>query len=78
MSAAIYPCETAEDARKAVYSVAFQAMRWLYWYEIADRLRYVAIDAYAIDAALIALQHEGAIERTTAGDGRYIYRVTLN
>lgn len=73
----IYPCESAEDARRAVYSTLFQSMRWNYWYEIADALRYVGIDAWAIDAALVALAHEGAVERMTAGDGRFIYRVTL-
>lgn len=76
-SAVIYPCKGSEDARRAVYGVLFQSMRWNYWYEIADALRYVDINRVGIDRALIQLVERGTVERMVAGDGRYIYRVTL-
>ena len=76
-SSAIYPCVGADDARRAVYGVLFQSMRWTFWYEIAERLRYVDINRATIDRALLQLVERGTVERATAGDGRYIYRVIL-
>ena len=74
---AIYPCDTDADARRVVLSTAFQSMRWLYWYEYADRLRYVAITAGGISRALDSLTADGQLERMTAGDGRLIWRIVL-
>lgn len=73
----IYPCVGADDARRVVASTLFQSMRWTYWYEIAERLRYVDINRATIDRALIQLIERGSVERMTAGDGRFIYRVIL-
>lgn len=73
----IYPCGTDAEARRAVASTLFQSMLWLFWYEIADRLRYVGITAGGISRALDGLVEDGAAERMTAGDGRLIWRAVL-
>ena len=78
MTGILYPCETAEDARRAVHSTLFQSMRFLYWHEIADRLRYVGITAEGIEVALHDLVREGRAE-TLLTAGRYgrAWRVRL-
>lgn len=77
MSGVIYPATTPRDCQRVVANVLFQSMRWMFWYEIADRLRYVGITRDGIDGALDALLADGRAERITAGDGRYIYRTVL-
>lgn len=74
MTGVIYPCATHADERRVVATTLFQSMRFMYWYEIADRLRYVGITRAGIDRALLALTADGSAERMTSGDGRYIYR----
>ena len=73
----LYPAESLDAQRRAVHSTLFQSMRWTYWYEIADRLRYVGITASGINQALTELEHADAVERMTAGDGRLIWRIRL-
>lgn len=73
----IYACDTESDARRVVKSTLFQSMRWMYWYELADRLRYVDITRTEITRALFQLRAEGDVDRMRAGDGRYIYRINL-
>lgn len=73
----IYPCETSADARRVVYSTLFNSMRWNYWSEIADALRYVGITASRIEGALDELVADGKIETMLTDSARRIWRVRL-
>lgn len=74
----LYLCVGPLEARRVVSSTLFHSMRWMYWYEIAEALRYVDINAVGIDRALLQLTAEGRVERRMSGDGRYIYRTVMD
>ena len=76
-SSVIYFADTLCEKQRFVYQMLFNSMRWNYWWEISENLRYTNLNVDDIDTALDELTKSGKIETSLTHSGCQIWRVVL-